>query len=195
MKRKEFMNEFFHSRRRRNLSISDFDAYVLEDINKATTNAKTILGVDDFVVNEFSPVLVSTPAANSDILEPVIVFSEDKMRYDIANFNALFFGSKFLFHYSCMIDHKTGASFNHHTVEVPYSEIKAIETSSRFELIEEIEHHVFDITLILDNYELVVPLRTLLVDIKTEKKEYLIPKDLLDLMTSLKAFLRKKIAD
>jgi hypothetical protein len=35
----------------------------------------------------------------------------------------------------------------------------------------------------------------LLVDIKTEKKEYLIPKDLLDLMTSLKAFLRKKIAE
>jgi len=193
MERRDFMAEFF-LRKKNTLNPSDFDAFVLQDINKSTTRAKTLLGVDDFFVNEFNPIVVSTPAAATKTVEPYLVYGEDKLRYDLADFNALFFGKNFMFSHSCTIDHKTGALFNDRTVEIPYSKIKTIETSSRFDLIDKMEHHIFEVKIILDNLDdIIIPLRILLVDAKTDQDEYLIPKGLLELSSNLKAFLRTKM--
>lgn len=193
MERQSFMAEFFLKKRSR-LDPADFDKFVLEDLNKATTRAKQLLGVDDFFINEYNPVVVSMPVETTETLEPILIYGKDKLRYDLANFSAVFFNEKFLFHYSCIIDHKTGASLNDKTHEIPYSKIKTIETSSRFTFIDKIEHHVFEIKILFDDLEdISIPLRVLLVDAKTPKDEYLLSKELLDLSTSLKAFLRNKI--
>lgn len=193
MERQKFMAEFF-LKKRNELDPADFDAFVLEDLNKATTRAKRLLGVDDLFVNAHNPVIVAIPVATTETMEPIFVYNKDKLRYDLANFSALFFGEKFLFHYSCLIDHKTGASLNDKTLEIPYSKIKTIETSSRFAFIDKMEHHIFEIKILFNDLEtIVIPLRILLVDIKTPKEDYLIPQELLDLSASLKAFLRTKI--
>lgn len=192
MERQDFMKAFFFKRKKADPAI--FDDFALEDLNTTITRAKTILGVDDFFINEFSPIIVTTPAPATKTFEPVLVYGDDKLRFDLANFNALFFSENFLFYFVCMIDHKTGASFNDKSIEIPYSKIKTIETSSRFQIIDKIEHHVFEIKIVLDNLDdIVLPLRILLVDSKTEKEDYLIPEDLVELSSSLKAFLRYKI--
>lgn len=193
MERKDFMRKFFFSRSSK-LNSSDFDAFVLEDVNKATLKAKQLLGIDDFFINEYNPIIVSTPAEARAKIEPVLVYGKDKVRYDLANFSALFFNKEFLFHYTCLIDHKSGAILNDKVVEIPYAKIKTIETVSKFTLIDRVEHHVFEIIIVLEDLEnIVIPLRVLVVDQKTTKEDYIISKDLLNLSANLKGFLRSKI--
>lgn len=193
MSREKFMKKFFF-KKQSDKSMTQFDAFVLEDLDKAQVRAKLLLGVDEKFVNEFSPIVVSTPAVADDLFEPVLVYGEDRVRYDIANFDALFFGKDMVFYYSCVIDHKTGASLNDTLIELPYSKVLSLETSSRFEEINGQNHHVFELGLVVsENESLTIPLRLLLVNDKTKEEDYLIQKDLLEMSADLKTFLRKKI--
>lgn len=193
MNRQKFMETFFF-KKRHNLSLENFDAFAQEDLSKVTERAKELLGVDDSYINEFNPIIVSTPIVATDTVEPVFIYGEDRLRYDLAQFAALFFSKNVLFHYSCIIDHKTSASFNDKIVEIPYLKIKTIETSSRFTNIDKVKHHVFEIKLVLDELDdIIIPFRILLVDSTTPKEEYLISKESLELASKLKSFLRTKL--
>lgn len=193
MERLEFMEAMFF-KKRHNLKLEDFDSYVEEDLNKAKNKAKELFGVDDMFVNEFNPIIVSTPLPATDTVEPICVYGKDRMRYDLAKFTALYFSKDVIFHYNCVIDHKTGANFNDKLVEIPYVKIKTLNTSSKFAQIDNVKHHVFEIELVLDNLDnIVIPLRILLVDDSTPLDEYLISKDILELASNLKGFLRTKL--
>ncbi len=193
MDRKKFMKKFFFKNQNEK-SIAKFDEFVLDDFEKAQVRAKLLLGIDEQFVNEFNPIVVSTPAVADDLFEPILVYGEDRIRYDIANFDALFFGKDTLFYYSCVIDHKTGASLNDTLVELPYSKVLSLETYSRFEEINGQNHHVFELGIVVsENESINLTLRLLLVDDKTKEGDYLIQKDLLEVSSDLKAFLRTKI--
>lgn len=193
MDRKEFMKDFIFNTRSK-LNPEDFDAFVQEDLAKAATRAKLLLGVDDYFINEFNPIFISVPAPATNSVSPVFVYGQDKLRYDLASFFAVFFGKDYLFYYSCLIDHKSGSGFNDKTIEIPYGKIESLETSSRFTMINEVEHHLFEVKIILDGLDnIVIPLRALIVDEKTTADDYLIAKELLDLSASLKGFLRNKM--
>lgn len=193
MDRKKFMKKFFF-KKQNDKSIGQFDGYVLEDLQKAQNRAKLLLGVEEHLVNEFNPIVISTPAVSDEFFEPVLIYGEDRIRFDVADFDAIYFGKDLLFYYSCVIDHKTGASFNDTLIEVPYSKISSIETASTFETINSNKHHVFELGLsISENESINIPLRLLLVDDETAEEDFLVPRELLEMSTDLKEFLRGKI--
>ncbi|NLN50674.1 MAG: hypothetical protein GX149_03505 [Acholeplasmataceae bacterium] len=194
MARKKFMRRFFHRKNHR-LKIEDFDTYILEDLKKANQRAKLLLGVEDAEVNAFPPLLLTTPIEERKGIKPILVYGEDKLRYDLANFNAVYFGKHSLFCYSTMIDHKTGSSYNDRAMELSYIQIQSIETSIEFKKINKTELHIFKLKLVLSELKsIVIPLRVMLIDIKTPKEDYLLDPELLNLATNLKSFLREKLA-
>lgn len=194
MERQSFMETFFF-KKRHNLTFEEFDEYVAHDLEKATARAKQLLGVKNDAVNAFNPIIVSTPAKTTETVAPILLYGHDFIRYDLANFMGLFFGEDLMFYCTCTIDHKTSSSFNDRTIEIPYSKVITIETSSRFAYIDNHEHHVFEIKIVLNDLDdIVIPLRIMLVDANTNKEDYLVPKELLDLASDFRAFLRTKIA-
>lgn len=194
MERQNFMGTFFF-KKRHDLNFEDFDQFVEEDLKKAKDKAKKLLGVDAMFVNEFNPIIVSTPLPTTKTIEPIYIYGEDRMRYDLAQFAALYFSKDVMFYYKSVIDHKTGANFNDKVVEIPYKRIKTINTSSRFAQVNNLNHHIFEIEIVLDCLDnIVIPLRILLVDETTPKDEYLISNNILEIASNLKSFLRTKLS-
>lgn len=193
MEREKFMKDFFYNKNSK-LSVEEFDAFVLEDLQKANLRAKRLLGVEDSFANSFNPIAITTPALANGQVAAVFVYAEEKLRYDLAQHFTLLFGDRILFYYSCVIDHKTGSAFNDRAVEIPYSKIKTIETISKFTYIDKVEHHVFQITIAVDELEnIVLPLRILMVDEDTPKEDYLLSPEIVEISSNLKKFLRTKL--
>lgn len=188
-KRKKFMRKFFRrgkSKRR----VDIYDKYVKDDILAATKRGKLLLGLDDEALLAHPSLVYALPA-----LKAKLVFNKDRVRFDLSHFHTLYFDEETLYYYNTIINHKIKGNHSDTALELPYKQIKAIETSLKFVKINNRPHHVFELVLRLDSLNNInVPLKMLAYDSKTPKEAYLIDQELLDMVSSLKQFLRAKMA-
>ncbi len=116
------------------------------------------------------------------------------MRYDIARFTNLSFGSDFLYYYTSIVDHIKGQVYNDYSLEVSYLDIRGIEVSFKFKLINDVYHHILELKLLLQNGSIDVPLRVFVIDKDTDAENYKLDKETVVHLTNLKQFLRDKMS-
>lgn len=168
--------------------INSFDQYVNIDIIDATKRGKLLLGLDESKIFSHPSLVYSIPAVKSKIN-----INKDRVRFDVSHFNALYFGQDYLYYYNTHIDHAIKGSYNDIALELPYKQIKALETSIKFVKINKLPHYVFELTLKLEGLnDIKIPLKMMLFDPKTAVEDYLIDQNLLNIVSELKKFLRTK---
>ncbi len=194
MKREKFMKKFFKRNKVKKM-VDRFDEYVKSDLIEATQRGKILLGIDPDNIFAHPSLVYSMPAIVNKKIRSTLVYGKDRVRFDLSHFNALYFDEETLYYYQTYIDHKISGGFNDVAIELPYREIKALETSLKFVKIGGVPHNLFELKFKLNNLDdIVVPLKVMAFDHKTPNEDYLIDKDLLDVVTKLKQFLRTKLA-
>lgn len=191
MERQKFMKEFFKSEKKE--AYETFDSYVHQDLSKAFDRGQLFLGVgSEEMIHQ--PLVFSFPEFLVKDIESKVVYDADKIRYDMTRFNSLSFGSNFLYYYTCLIDHNHPRIYNDYSVEVPYIEIKGIETSFKFKKINDVYHHVLELKLLLHGKAITIPIRNRVVSMDTSEEVYNLDEDVLGVLSELKEFLRNQIA-
>ena len=191
MEREKFMKEFFKSAKKG--SFETFDTYIHQDLTKAFDRGQLFLGIDD-EITAHQPLVFAFPEFLFKDIDSKVIYSEDKMRYDMTRFNSLSFGDQFLYFYTCIIDHTQERMYNDFSVEVSYLDIKGLQTSFRFKKIHDIYHHILELKVLLHGKDISIPIRNRVVSVDTDEAAYQLDADVLGVLTELKKFLRSKMS-
>lgn len=193
-KRNKKMKKFFRKGKGEKL-IKAYDNYVKEDIIAATNRGKLLLGLDDDVRFSHPSLVYSMPAVLNKRSAAKLILNKDRVRFDLAHFNALYFDKDTLYYYNTYIDHRLPGNYNDVALELPYKQIKALETSLMFVKVNGRPHHVYELVLKLDGLkDINIPLKMMAYDSKTKADAYLLEENTVQIVKELKAFLRSKMA-
>ncbi|NMA05602.1 MAG: hypothetical protein GX931_04440 [Acholeplasmataceae bacterium] len=191
MERKKFVEKFFSSSKREN--VEKFDELVEKDLKEAYKRGVEFLGIKNEPF-EFESLVTSYPEGLLDKPKAKIVYDENKMRYNIARFTNLSFGRDFLYYYTVIVDHGLGEIYNDYSLDVSYLDVRGIEVSFKFKIINDVYHHILELKLLLQNGSIDVPLRVFVVDKDTDVESYKLKKETVEHLTNLKQFLRNKMS-
>lgn len=191
MERKKIVEKFFASPKKDR--IEKFDELVANDLNEAYSRGIEFLGIKSEPL-EFESLVTSYPEGLLDKSKARVIYDENKMRYDIARFTSLSFGSDFLYYYTSVVDHAKGQVYNDYSLEVSYLDIKGIEASLKFKQINDVFHQLLEFKLLLQDRSIDVPLRIYLINKDTKSENYELERDTVIFLTNLKRFLRGKMS-
>ncbi len=191
MERKKIVEKFFSSPKKNR--IEKFDELVANDLKEAYKRGVEFLGIKNEPL-EFESLVTSYPEGLLDKPQARIVYDENKMRYDIARFTSLSFGSNFLYYYTSIVNHAKDQVYNDYSLDVSYLDIRGIEASLKFKQINEVFHHVLELKILLQDRTIDVPLRIQVIDKNTDEESYKLEKDTVVFLTNLKQFLRSKMS-
>ncbi len=191
MERKKFVDKFFSSSKREN--VEKFDQLVEKDLKDAYLRGVEFLGIKTEPL-EFESLVTSYPEGLLEETKARIVYDENKMRYDIARFTSMSFGSDFLYYYTSIIDHGRGQIYNDRSLDVSYLDIRGIDVSLKFKQINDVFHHILELKVLIQNGSINVPLRIIVVDKNTDVESYKLDMETATLLTKLKQFLRSKMS-
>lgn len=193
MDRLEFMKVFF-GKKKAKVSIADFDKYATEDIKEGINRAKRFLGVETEDINAYAPIVTVFPESLVRDVNTLYLYQDGEVRYDINRLSILFFGDSGFYFYTVLVDHKKGIFYNDKAIEMPYIQINGIQSAYYFKNKNQVNYHVFELTLALEGLkDIVLPIKYNLINAQTPDIFYDFEQDALDLVTNLRKFLREKI--
>lgn len=189
MDRETVIKDFLKSK-----NSEEFDQLILEDLDTAYLRAMQFLGVDLEDINAKQPLVFSIPEALYKDIDSTFVYTPVGIRYDMARYNAFFFGQQYLYFYTAVIDHKIGQIYNDATTEISYYDIKGIQTAFKFREIKDVYHQILELRIILDGKDIVVPFSDSVVSADTELSGFELDDETLATLTDFKKFLRQKMS-
>jgi hypothetical protein len=190
--RQKFMHSYFSKRME---GAEDFDHLIQKDYDNALKRAKTVLGLSEQEINEYSPIVVSLPEVfypGSKLLFKMGKLN-DHLRYNQSRISVLLFGEKQLYYYTALIDHIQSAISDDYTVEIPYQALVSVETKSVRLFDTKSYHHFIDYQLFLVNdHAITIRFKDIVKAEKELQKGVAIPDDTQKVLSSLSRFLREK---